>query len=174
MSQLPSALAPSLADSVDADMLLSLDPLERARQHALRELAMSEEAYGAALAEVLQAYSYANCSAWLAKDMHDAVVGDLAPLLDLSRHLGQRLALRRSSDGTYDRIADIMIVHFPSIELVYARYCEKSAAAKHKIEALAASNANFAAFLAQGKQACGNMDIHSYRLRPLQRLTKCV
>lgn len=151
-----------------------LDPEEQHRQATIYELISSEAAYLDDLTLVLRIYNFDACRKCMTRKDHDFIIAPLQGLASLSQRLLRQLYQRCSSGGAVDRVADVIQTHLPIMEPAYTLYCELNNRVSERISVMASSNPGFAALLASGKAATANLDLHSYRLKPLQRLTKYV
>lgn len=101
------------------------------------------------------------------------MIGQMQDLLDLSNVFIAKLKERQDDNNiTIDRIGDLMMEHLQSMEPAYTAYCQNNARVSELIAAKSKSSPHFVQVLAEGKASSKNMDIHSFRLLPLQRLTR--
>jgi hypothetical protein len=162
----------SWQEGVDATVIASLSPAERAWQQAIHEFIETEQAYVADIMRTLRVYSWDTCREHLDAEEHGRMVGVLHDLRDVATQLLQRLLARRSDDGVTSRVGDIMANFLQVMDPIYGSYCEENLSVTMEINEKAAVSPGFAAILARGKALCDHMDIHSFRLKPLQRITK--
>ncbi len=62
--------------------------------------------------------------------------------------------------------------YIPQLEPAYIAYFESNEEVAVKIDRMQKDDPAFAAILERGKALSSNLDIHSFRLKPLQRITR--
>lgn len=70
-------------------------------------------------------------------------------------------------------MADIVLYHLSFLEPPYAAYCQQNEHVGRAINSLCRSEPAFAAMVETCKHRMHNLDLNAYRLKPLQRVTRC-
>lgn len=162
----------SWQEEVEPSVVAALEPGERMRQQAIYEFIETEQVYVSDLMRTLRVYSWDTCRDYLDSEEHGRMVGVLHDLRDVATQLLQRLQARRSDVGVVSRVGDVMANFLQVMDPIYGSYCEDNLHVTNEIDRKAAEAPGFAAVLARGKSLCDHLDLHSFRLKPLQRITK--
>eukprot|EP00048_Salpingoeca_helianthica_P003401 m.67061 g.67061 ORF g.67061 m.67061 type:complete len:789 (-) comp12682_c0_seq5:46-2412(-) len=160
---------------VDENVFASLPRHERNRQQAIFELILSELQYITDLSLVVDAYSARREENTMTTAEFAEFILPLKDIRALHEPFMDALRTRQetSANGLVERVGDLVLEHIGRLENLYSTYCESNVMIGRKIEAKLASNAAFSAFSESCKTEMGSsLDLLSYRLKPMQRLTR--
>eukprot|EP00050_Salpingoeca_kvevrii_P008087 m.300587 g.300587 ORF g.300587 m.300587 type:complete len:785 (-) comp14499_c0_seq1:166-2520(-) len=158
-------------EEVGDDIYQALTKDQRYRMEGINELISTEKMFIDDLDFVLDMYQYSKFEQVLTQSEHHRMIGHLEEVRDVSMRLYLLLtsAEKREIAREFGALVQEML---PSMEPVYTSYCETNREVHDLITEKAADSHAFKAILEECKAESGNLDIFSFRLKPLQRITK--
>ncbi|ORZ29742.1 hypothetical protein BCR44DRAFT_1447970 [Catenaria anguillulae PL171] len=179
-----SSQATTWSSTMYPKLVESLAPGERARQEAIFELIKTEQAYVRDLQVVMDvfiqplAHGAAGMEVFgedkLRKQVVEHIFGPWEEVLVTNVAFLSDLELRQEmDDGLVGKPGEVVLEHIPAMKC-YLPFCASQKAAIETLTKLIKDNAMFSQFLSQ-RQAdprCRSLDLGSYLLKPMQRLTR--
>lgn len=142
-------------------------------QEAMFEFIHTERAFYNDVQLVLHAYSRESFGDLITDDQYQLFFGPLQEIHDVTLpFLIQLDNVINTDTGVVSPIAETIHLHLPIMEPSFASFCESNRDITRSIQLLRARSPAFAAVLTEGQRRCNHMDLHSFRLKPLQRVTK--
>ncbi|KAF8874204.1 hypothetical protein CPB84DRAFT_1967046 [Gymnopilus junonius] len=164
----------SWASLVDKTALDGIPPGERKRQEAIFELINTEAAYVRDLQLIVEVF-YSSMMPMLSPKEVTVVFANIEDLLLTNTVFVSSLEERQKDCRLYvDKIGDILLTHIPNMA-VYTEYCVNQSTAIKVLKSLRDSNAELAAHLQRLRDEnprVRNLDLSSYLLAPMQRVTR--
>ena len=161
------------ASSVESKLATSLDTQERRRQEAIFELIQSERLYLGRLQMVVQCYVEPLHRILPARDLQVLFL-NIEDLLMCDTALYSDLESRQTAMGLFiDGVGDIIVKHARNFE-TYSKYCSNQRAASVLLVQLRKQEPAINRILTdiQAKTTLPNMDLASFLLEPMQRITR--
>ncbi|PPQ97490.1 hypothetical protein CVT26_002719 [Gymnopilus dilepis] len=164
----------SWASLVDKNALEGIPPGERKRQEAIFELINTEVAYVRDLQLIVEVF-YSSMIPMLSQKEITVVFANVEDLLLTNTAFVSSLEERQKDCRLYiDKIGDILLTHIPSMA-VYTEYCVNQSVAIKVLKSLRDSNPELAGHLQRLRDEnprVRNLDLSSYLLAPMQRITR--
>ncbi|KAH8977407.1 hypothetical protein EDB86DRAFT_3237574 [Lactarius hatsudake] len=167
------AFGSSWASLVDKSALEGLPNRERRRQEAIFELIATEGAYVRDLQLVVEIF-YSSMLRLLERKAIMVIFANVEDILLTNTTFLSSLEERQRSCRLYiDNIGDILDKHLTNMT-TYRAYCVNQANAIRTLQSLRDTNADLAAHLQRLREdpAVRNLDLSSYLLVPMQRITR--
>ncbi|KAL1691657.1 hypothetical protein GGG16DRAFT_91161 [Schizophyllum commune] len=168
------AFGSSWASLVDKTALDGIPPHERKRQEAIFELIATESAYVHDLQLIVEVF-YQSMLPLLDTKAITVVFANVEDLLLVNTTFMSSLEQRQKECRLYvDRIGDILDTHMSNMA-VYMEYCVNQSNAIKVLQTLREGNPQLAEHLQRLRDtepACRNLDLSSYLLSPMQRITR--
>lgn len=168
------AFGSSWSSLVDKEALKDLPPHERKRQEAIFELINTESAYIRDLQLVVEVF-YSNMLALLDEKAINTIFANVEDILLTNTAFLSQLEERQKECRLYiDNIGDLLEPNISSMG-VYMQYCVNQATAIKVLQDLRDSRPELAAkllHLRENDQTVRGLDLSSYLLIPMQRLTR--
>ncbi|KIL68468.1 hypothetical protein M378DRAFT_184914 [Amanita muscaria Koide BX008] len=168
------AFGSSWASLVDSSALEGMPTGERKRQEAIFELIITEEAYVRDLQLIVEIF-YASMMPMLSEKEVTVIFANIEDILLTNTTFLSSLEERQKDCRLYiDKIGDIFNKHLPNMG-VYVEYCANQATAAQVLQSLRETNHELADHLQQLRDtnpAIRSLDLASYLLAPMQRITK--
>ena len=163
----------SWRDSVDASVMSQHTAEERQRQEVIFELITTERSYLADLRLIIKTYSHEALKTVVGDEEEELLVGGFVELVALSdAFLEDLVTMQKESQMVVMFIGDVLVKHIPRFRREYIDFCSENVDVNLLIGLRSRSDANFERVMQQCKTLCGNMDLQSFRLKPMQRLTR--
>ncbi|GHJ86190.1 hypothetical protein NliqN6_2592 [Naganishia liquefaciens] len=167
-------MGPTWSSLVDAELLQNINDKERKRQEAMFEFIVTEGAYVRDLQLVVEVF-YAPLLSMMDESETTAIFGNLEDILLFNTSLLSSLEDRQKACRLYiDRISDILSAQLPNL-FIYKEYCMKQSQAIAQLQAIRDQNTKIASYLQTVRNENGlirNLDLSSFLLEPMQRLTR--
>ncbi|KAG2021075.1 signal transducer [Coprinopsis cinerea AmutBmut pab1-1] len=163
----------SWASLVDKTALEGIPSNERKRQEAIFELINTEVAYVRDLQLIVEVF-YSSMLDILSHKEITVVFANVEDILLTNTAFLSSLEERQKECRLYiDRIGDILVNHFPNMG-VYLEYCVNQQQANKVLQSLIQSKPALVEHLNKLKEnpATRNLDLSSYLLEPMQRITR--
>ncbi|KAK0474009.1 Dbl homology domain-containing protein [Armillaria novae-zelandiae] len=167
------AFGSSWASLVDKSALEGIPPKERRRQEAIFELIATETAYVHDLQLVVEHF-YSNMLSLLDMKAVTVVFANVEDILITNTTFMSALEERQKDCRLYiDKIGDVLRSHMSNMA-VYMEYCVNQSNAIKVLQSLRDSRPDLAARLQHLRDdpAARNLDLSSYLLIPMQRITR--
>ncbi|KAK0185975.1 hypothetical protein F5146DRAFT_163320 [Armillaria mellea] len=167
------AFGSSWASLVDKSALEGIPPKERRRQEAIFELIATETAYVHDLQLVVEHF-YSNILSLLDMKAVTVVFANVEDILITNTTFMSVLEERQKDCRLYiDKIGDVLQSHMTNMD-VYMEYCVNQSNAIKVLQSLRDSRPDLAARLQHLRDdpAARNLDLSSYLLIPMQRITR--
>ncbi|KAF9920531.1 actin organization and endocytosis protein [Linnemannia zychae] len=168
--------SPSWSASVGVDKVQFLDEKERKRQEAIHELITTERVYLAHLYLVRDEFQRPLLDQGLINPLDsESLFMEWSSLLDLSQSIVDELAQRQESEGGIVlAVGDVINSHIVERAGCFMRYCANHREGANLLARKLAESRLFSEFImtAKSKPSCRGMDISSFLLQPLQRITR--
>ncbi|KAG0211949.1 actin organization and endocytosis protein, partial [Mortierella sp. NVP41] len=168
--------SPSWSSSVGINVSQSLSEKERKRQEAIHELITTEQVYLAYLYLVRDDFQRPLLDQGLIGPAEShSIFMDWSSLLDLSQSIVDELVRRRDSEqGVVLAVGDVINSHIVERAGCFMRYCANHREASSLLTRSMAESRLLSDFMkaAKSKPSCRGMDISSFLLQPLQRITR--
>ncbi|KAF8638846.1 hypothetical protein AX17_001904 [Amanita inopinata Kibby_2008] len=164
----------SWASLVEASALEEMPPNERKRQEAIFELIITEATYVRDLQLIVEVF-YASMMPMLSDKEVTVIFANIEDVLLVNTAFLSSLEERQKDCRLYiDKIGDVLCSHIPNMG-VYMQYCVNQATAIKVLQSLREENHELASHLQRlrdGNAVVRNLDLSSYLLAPMQRITK--
>ncbi|KAI9595766.1 Dbl homology domain-containing protein [Syncephalis fuscata] len=158
---------------VNRDIFERASNMERRRQEAIYELIATEESYVADL-EIVDELFYRPMKKLLSRNDFEAVFSNLDAIRVATERL-MHVLRRRQWQGQFHvaTIGDLFIEKMPSLEC-YVAYCANHMEATAKLQLLLQTDPRLNHWLKrrQSDPLCRNLDLASFLLQPMQRVTR--
>ncbi|KAK0492066.1 hypothetical protein EDD18DRAFT_1080080 [Armillaria luteobubalina] len=167
------AFGSSWASLVDKSALEGIPPKERRRQEAIFELIATETAYVHDLQLVVEHF-YSNMLSLLDMKAVTVVFANVEDILIINTTFMSALEERQKDCRLYiDKIGDVLQSHMSNMA-VYMEYCVNQSNAIKVLQSLRDTRPDLAARLQHLRDdpAARNLDLSSYLLIPMQRITR--
>ncbi|KAJ7221504.1 hypothetical protein GGX14DRAFT_492415 [Mycena pura] len=167
------AFGSSWASLVDKSALDGIPTSERRRQEAIFELIATEVTYVQDLQLIVETF-YSSMMQLLERKAITVVFANIEDILLTNTAFMSSLEERQKECRLYvDRIGDVLRDHLSNMA-VYTEYCVNQATAIKVLKSLRDSNPELASHLQRLKEdpAVRNLDLSSYLLAPMQRITR--
>ncbi|KAF7323342.1 hypothetical protein HMN09_00115100 [Mycena chlorophos] len=165
------AFGTSWASLVDKSALEGIPTMERKRQEAIFELIVTEETYVKDLQLIVESF-YSSMMTILERKAITVVFANIEDILLTNTTFMSELEQRQKECRLYvDRIGDILQTHMVNMA-VYMEYCVNQGNAIKVLKSLRDSNPELASHLQRLKDENRNLDLSSYLLAPMQRITR--
>ncbi|KAG8932121.1 hypothetical protein FRC01_000235 [Tulasnella sp. 417] len=167
------AFGTSWSSLVDKDVLEGIPPAERKRQEAIFELIVTESAYVRDLQLIVEVF-YTTLIDVLDQKATTVIFANVEDILLCNTSFYSALEERQKDYRLYmDQVGDILQVHMSNMA-VYTPYCVNQSVATKILQTIRASNPDVASRLQKLKDdpVCRNLDLSSYLLIPMQRITR--
>ncbi|KAF4578312.1 hypothetical protein EYR36_000119 [Pleurotus pulmonarius] len=167
------AFGTSWASLIDKTALQGIPPNERKRQEAIFEFITTESAYVRDLQLIVEVF-YSSMLPLLDTKAVTVVFANVEDILLTNTSFMSVLEERQKECRLYiDKIGDILQSHMPNMG-VYMEYCVNQATAIQVLQSLRLANPELAAHLQHLRDdpVVRNLDLSSYLLAPMQRVTK--
>ncbi|KAI0628815.1 hypothetical protein C8Q77DRAFT_1281081 [Trametes polyzona] len=168
-----SAFGSSWASLVDKSALEEIPTTERRRQEAIFELIVTEAAYVRDLQLIVEHF-YANVYSLLDEKARTVIFANVEDILLMNTTFLSSLEERQKDCRLYiDKIGDILKTNMANLG-VYMDYCVNQATAIKVLQSLRQTNPELSASLQRLRDdpAARNLDLSSYLLVPMQRITR--
>ncbi|KAL1919154.1 uncharacterized protein VTP21DRAFT_2536 [Calcarisporiella thermophila] len=168
-----SPLLQTWAATVDPSVLGSISVEERKRQEAIFELIQTERSYLRDLQIIIELYFGPMCQ-FLAPHELDAVFGNIQDILLGNTAFFSDLEERQREGGAMvSEIGDIFLKHVAGLES-YREFCKNMTRGSQLLQKKRKEDKKLAEFLAQRQATpeCRNLDLSTYLLKPMQRITR--
>lgn len=159
-------------DNVEQDIYESLSKTERYRQESISELLRTEKSYVADLDLITETYTHDKFRNILQDDEHAQMLDCIPQLREASMVFILRLESLTSPTGVVSKCGEALAEYLPAMEPIYTRYCKSNEPVAAMIHRKLESSPDFRRVWEECKATCANMDLYSFRLKPLQRITK--
>ncbi|KDR82039.1 hypothetical protein GALMADRAFT_240494 [Galerina marginata CBS 339.88] len=164
----------SWASLVDKNALDGIPPGERKRQEAIFELINTEVAYVRDLQLIVEVF-YSSMVSLLSTKEITVVFANIEDLLLTNTAFVSSLEERQKDCRLYiDKVGDILLTHIPNMG-AYMQYCVNQSTAIKVLQSLRDSNPPLASHLQHLRDenpTTRNLDLSSYLLAPMQRITR--
>ncbi|KAF8801450.1 hypothetical protein BYT27DRAFT_7198246 [Phlegmacium glaucopus] len=164
----------SWASLVDKTALEGIPPGERKRQEAIFELINTEVAYVRDLQLIVEVF-YSKLLPTLSEKEITVVFANIEDILLTNTTLVSSLEDRQKECRLYvDKVGDILLTYMPNMG-VYMEYCVNQSTAIKVLQSLRENNSELASNLQRLRDenpAVRNLDLSSYLLAPMQRITR--
>ncbi|KAK2460698.1 hypothetical protein APHAL10511_007168 [Amanita phalloides] len=164
----------SWASLVDPSALEEMPTNERKRQEAIFELIITEAVYVRDLQLIVEIF-FASIMSMLSEKEVTVIFANIEDILLINTAFLSSLEERQKDCRLYiDKIGDILYKHIPDMG-VYMEYCVNQATAANVLQSLRETNSELAHHLQNirdNNPAVRNLDLSSYLLAPMQRVTK--
>ncbi|KAF8626353.1 hypothetical protein AX15_005009 [Amanita polypyramis BW_CC] len=168
------AFGSSWASLVDSSALEGVPVNERKRQEAIFELIITESAYVRDLQLIVEIF-YATMIPILSEKETTVIFANVEDILLTNTAFLSSLEERQRECRLYvDKISDILHKHIPNMG-VYMEYCVNQGTAAKVLQSLRETNHDLAQhlqLLRDSNPVVRNLDLSSYLLAPMQRITK--
>ncbi|KAJ8699192.1 hypothetical protein PTI98_002336 [Pleurotus ostreatus] len=167
------AFGTSWASLIDKTALQGIPPNERKRQEAIFEFITTESTYVRDLQLIVEVF-YSSMLPLLDTKAVTVVFANVEDILLTNTSFMSVLEERQKECRLYiDKIGDILQSHMPNMG-VYMEYCVNQATAIQVLQSLRLANPELAAHLQHLRDdpVVRNLDLSSYLLAPMQRVTK--
>ncbi|KAK3832829.1 MAG: hypothetical protein J3R72DRAFT_233562 [Linnemannia gamsii] len=168
--------SPSWTASVGSDLSNSLNEKEMKRQEAIHELITTERVYFTYLCLVRDEFQGPLLGQGLINLAEsESLFVDWCSLLDLSQSIVDELNQRQESgQGVVFAVGDVINSHIVERAGCFMRYCANHREATSLLTRRMAESRLLREFItaAKSKPSCRGMDIFSFLLQPLQRITR--
>lgn len=167
------AFGTSWSSLVDKDVLEGIPPAERKRQEAIFELIVTESAYVRDLQLIVEVF-YTSLIDVLDQKATTVIFANVEDILLCNTSFYSALEERQKDCRLYmDQLGDLLQVHMGNMA-VYTPYCVNQSIATKILQTIRASNPDVASRLQRLKDdpVCRNLDLSSYLLIPMQRITR--
>ena len=169
--------ARSWRDTVSEATYNRLSVLDRKRRHAIFEFIQTETTFVNDLNLILSTYviDYEKKEgAHLFSEEDQALVFDSWGKLGVvsTGFLSELKNRETEGDGVVAGVADLFIKHLPAAEPEYIAFISRLPTIREHIRKKGDSDAQFKQMMDNKKRECRNLDLNSYLLEPLQRLTR--
>ncbi|KAF9965835.1 hypothetical protein BGZ70_003982, partial [Mortierella alpina] len=173
----PSLLhAPSWVSSVETSVSQSLSGKEKKRQEAIHELITTEQVYLTYLYLVRDDFQQPLLDQGLISATESSTIfKEWSSLLELSQSIVDELTQRQESDqGVVLAVGDVINSHIVERAGCFMRYCANHREASVLLTRRMAESRLLMEFMKHAKSipSCRGMDISSFLLQPLQRITR--
>ncbi|CDO71918.1 hypothetical protein BN946_scf184940.g65 [Trametes cinnabarina] len=168
-----AAFGSSWASLVDKSALEDIPTTERRRQEAIYELIVTEGAYVRDLQLIVEHF-YANVYNLLDEKARTVIFANVEDILLMNTTFLSSLEERQKECRLYvDKIGDILNTNMAHLN-IYMDYCVNQGSAIKVLQSLRQSNPELAACLQRLRDdpAARNLDLSSYLLVPMQRITR--
>lgn len=170
---------PTLDDSwtkrVGEDLVAIISKEEKKRQEGIHEYVETEKGFVDDMEMVLDSFLRPlRESHTISKSELAEIFSNLTDIVKLCSQLSKELVTRQyASNGVLESIGDILLAYIPQFK-IFAPFCSNLSHALPTLVAKKTSNAAFAEQLAEcsKNKYFGNMDLSSFLLKPMQRITK--
>ncbi|KAF9984357.1 actin organization and endocytosis protein [Modicella reniformis] len=166
----------SWSSSVGLGISQSLSEKEKKRQEAIHELITTEQAYLSHLCLVRDDFQEPLLNQGLiTPNESQSIFMDWPSLLELSQSIVDELVQRQSNDGgVVLAVGDVINSHIVERASCFMSYCANHRTASILLSRKMAESRLFVDFLTQAKSkpSCRGLDIFSFLLQPLQRITR--
>ncbi|KAG6334877.1 hypothetical protein ID866_4218 [Astraeus odoratus] len=163
----------SWASLLDRSALEGIPKVERKRQEAIFELISTEADYVRDLQLVVELF-YSRLTNTLGEALTSVIFCNIEDILLTNTTFLSALEERQRDSRLYiDSIGDLLEAHMPNMR-VYLDYCANQATAGKVLQSRRNSNPDLAAILQRLREdpTARNLDLSSYLLAPMQRLTR--
>ncbi|KAF5349732.1 hypothetical protein D9756_008898 [Leucocoprinus leucothites] len=168
------AFGSSWASLVDRTALEGIPASERKRQEAIFELINTEVAYVRDLQLIVEVF-YSSMLELLSRKEITVIFANIEDILLTNTAFVSSLEERQKECRLYiDRIGDILLKHIPSMS-VYLEYCVNQSIAIKVLKSLRDAKPELASHLQRlrdSEPSVRNLDLSSYLLAPMQRITR--
>ncbi|KAG8943721.1 hypothetical protein FRC04_002553 [Tulasnella sp. 424] len=175
--EIPRTPSPGFGTSwsslVDKDVLQGIPPAERRRQEAIFELIVTEGAYVRDLQLIVEVF-YTSLIDALDQKATTVIFANVEDILLCNTSFYSALEERQKDCRLYmDQVGDILQAYMGNMA-VYTPYCVNQSTATKILQTIRASNPDVASCLQRLKDdpVCRNLDLSSYLLIPMQRITR--
>ncbi|ORZ06331.1 hypothetical protein BCR41DRAFT_168920 [Lobosporangium transversale] len=166
----------SWSSSIAANILHSLPEKEKKRQEAIHELIVTEQVYLSNLLFVKDDFQSPLLDQGLISSAESqSIFMDWTELLDLSKSIVAELVERQTNgEGVVLAVGDVINSHIVEKANCFMRYCANHRLATKLLTQRMTESKPLLNFLTQAKSkpACRGLDIFSFLLQPLQRITR--
>ncbi|CAG8628227.1 2674_t:CDS:2, partial [Racocetra fulgida] len=171
INQGPSA--PLWAGIMDSKTLESISKEERKRQEAIYELIITEQTYLRDLQIIIELF-YGPLQSLLSEQDLSTIFCNIQDILLCNTTILSDLEQRQEEDAYFvSKVGDILLKHYENLTL-YTKYCGNQLNATKFLQKKCSVDKKFADFLKKIQQdpQCGSLDLSSFLLKPLQRITR--
>ncbi|CAG8576933.1 3066_t:CDS:10, partial [Cetraspora pellucida] len=171
INQGPSA--PLWAGIMDSKTLKSITKEERKRQEAIYELIITEQTYLRDLQIIIELF-YGPLQNFLSDQELSTLFCNIQDILLCNTAILSDLEQRQEEDAYFvSKVGDILLKHSKDLTL-YTKYCGNQLNATKFLQKKCSVDKKFADFLKKIQQdpQCGSLDLSSFLLKPLQRITR--
>ncbi|KAG0251026.1 Intersectin 1 (SH3 domain protein) [Mortierella polycephala] len=168
--------SPLWSASVDPEVYQSLSEKEKKRQEAIHELILTEQVYLSTLYLVQDEFQRPlQDQGLITSSESQCIFKEWDSLLDLSQSIVDELVQRQSNDqGVVLAVGDVINSHIVERAGCFMRYCANHREASTLLTRRITESKALVDFLnnTKSKPSCRGLDIFSFLLQPLQRITR--
>ncbi|CAG8655621.1 13678_t:CDS:10, partial [Dentiscutata heterogama] len=164
---------PLWAGIIDPKILESISKEERKRQEAIYELISTEQIYLRDLQIIISVF-YGPLQSLLSEQELSILFCNIQDILLCNTAILSDLEQRQEEDSYFvSKVGDILLKHSEDLTL-YTKYCGNQLNASKFLQKKSSVEKKFADFLKKSQQdpKCGSLDLSSFLLKPLQRITR--
>ncbi|CAG8781616.1 7151_t:CDS:10, partial [Gigaspora margarita] len=164
---------PLWAGIIDPKILESISKEERKRQEAIYELITTEQIYLRDLQMIIKLF-YGPLQNFLSEQELSTLFCNIQDILICNTTILSDLEQRQEEDAYFvSKVGDILLKHSENLT-IYTKYCGNQLNASKFLQKKSSADKKFADFLKKSQQdpQLGSLDLSSFLLKPLQRITR--
>ncbi|CAI2169930.1 13957_t:CDS:10 [Funneliformis geosporum] len=167
----PSAI--TWASIMDPEKLTGVSKEERKRQESIYELISTEQSYIRDLQMIVEIF-YGPLQTILSSEELNTIFSNIEDILLCNTEILSDLEQRQKEDEFFvDSVGDILLKHYECLKC-YKTYCGNQLNASKFLQKKRNEDKRFEEFLKKAQQnpQCGSLDLSSFLLKPMQRITR--